>query len=89
MFRDPAGIEELRLHAVNIHTSATMVMDSAERISNAVEAYRTTLFQLLNTHDVLDKEAQLSAVNRKMHRLVEKIAAMAGDIYDVADELNR
>lgn len=88
MFRDPAGIEQLRLHAINVHTSATMVMDSAERISSAVENYRTMLFQLFETHDVLDKEAQLARTNQKMHRLVEKIASIVDDIYEVADELN-
>jgi hypothetical protein len=88
VFRDPAGIEQLRLHAINMHMSATMTMESAERISNAVENYRTTLYQLMHTHDVLDKEAKLAMMNRKMDALVDRMAKIVDDIYNLADELN-
>ncbi|WP_437770598.1 hypothetical protein [Arthrobacter sp. KNU40] len=87
MFRNPDGVEDMRLHAVNIHTSASLAMNEAENLSNAVEHYRTTMYQLLNTHDVLDRQDKLAAVNRKLNALNLKICEAVDDLSEIVAEI--
>lgn len=87
MFREPDGVEVMRLHAVNIHTSASLVMNVAENLSNAVERYRTAMYQLLNTHDVLDREDKVASVNAKLDAINLKICEAVDDLSNIVDEI--